>query len=248
MNFLPKYLQLPFDFELRKLKNDLENELLELGNLIPAGNRAIDIGANEGLYTYKLSQICDHVESFEPQPVCADIISAYANRVSKKIIVHNCALSNFHGNSNLHIPVIHGRLRSSRATGLASLSEQEHECEKISVPVRTLDEYHFSDVTFIKIDVEGHERQVLEGAIETIIREKPILLVEIEQRHLNGSLITDIFGYVMSLGYKGSFLLNNAMQDISRFSYEEHQKPFLSNIMKGAESGLYINNFIFTPI
>jgi FkbM family methyltransferase len=186
MKILPQFLQLPLEFNLRKFRKDLEPELLELERLIPSGGRAIDIGANNGLYTYKLSQICDYVEAFEPQPVCADIIAAYKRYFHRNITVHECALSNFNGTASLHIPVLQGRLRRTLATGIASLNEQDKVCDNLSVPVRKLDDYQFSEVVFIKIDVEGHEKQVLNGAKETILREKQILLIEIEQRHLNG--------------------------------------------------------------
>lgn len=247
MNILPKSLRLPLEFEFRKFKNNIENEILILEDLIPAGRRAIDIGANRGLYTYKLAQICDYVESFEPQPACADVISAYTKKFCKNVTVHNCALSNFKGASNLQIPVIQGRMRKSRATGLASLNGLTQECDELSVSVYRLDDYCFSNVAFIKIDVEGHERKVLEGACETILKEKPVLLIEIEQRHLEETSITAVFDDVLSLGYTGRFLMNGKMRDLKEFSYEVHQKPFLTQIMKSAESGVYVNNFVFIP-
>ncbi|MGD1900505.1 MAG: FkbM family methyltransferase [Phormidesmis sp.] len=247
MNVFPKSLRLPLEYESRKFKNTIENEILILENLIPKSGRAIDIGANRGLYTYKLSQICDYVESFEPQPACADIIYAYTRRFRQNVTVHNCALSNFKGTSNLKIPVIQGRMRRSQATGLASLNDLAQACDELSVPVCRLDDYNFSDVVFIKIDVEGHEQKVLEGACETLMREKPVLLVEIEQRHLGEIPMTTVFDDILSLGYTGQFLINTEMKDIREFSYEVHQRPFLSQIMASAESGVYVNNFVFTP-
>ena len=55
--------------------------------------------------------------------------------------------------------------------------------ETIRVPLRTLDSYNLSNIGFIKIDVEGHELDVLRGAEVTLRRDQPNLLIEIENRH-----------------------------------------------------------------
>jgi hypothetical protein len=47
-----------------------------------------------------------------------------------------------------------------------------------SIPMRRLDDYRLNDVDFIKVDVEGYERLVLEGARETLVRCKPMVIVE----------------------------------------------------------------------
>ena len=54
--------------------------------------------------------------------------------------------------------------------------------ETVKVPMRTLDSYQLSNVGFIKIDVEGHEEAVLHGSSETLRREMPNLMIEIEDR------------------------------------------------------------------
>ena len=45
-------------------------------------------------------------------------------------------------------------------------------------PIRTLDEFEFDDVDFIKIDTEGYETFVIKGAMETLMRCKPVIVVE----------------------------------------------------------------------
>ena len=59
-----------------------------------------------------------------------------------------------------------------------------NEFRSFYVNVKKLDNLQFENpISFIKIDVEGHEMEVIEGAIETITKNKPILLVEIEEIH-----------------------------------------------------------------
>ena len=50
---------------------------------------------------------------------------------------------------------------------------------RFEVEVRTLDSFAFRDVCVIKVDVEGSEMEVLEGARETILRDRPPLIVEL---------------------------------------------------------------------
>lgn len=236
LNISPKSLQLPARYYYQKLRGILDDELIMLDKLVSSG-RAIDIGANYGIYSYVLSKLCERVEAFEPQPQCAETIRAYNK---SNINVYNCALSNFNGSLTLHIPIIDGRT----IRGFASFKDLEGEQERIEVPAKRLDYFGFRDVSFIKIDVEGHESEVLEGGRETILREKPVILIEIEQRHISDQPMATVFDKIISLGYEGSFLFRNRSMPLSEFSYEKHQQPLLNNVMCKD----YINNFIFKPI
>ena len=44
-----------------------------------------------------------------------------------------------------------------------------------------------NDIGFIKIDVEGHEKNVIQGGLDTIKKNKPVLLIEIEEKHTKAS-------------------------------------------------------------
>ena len=108
--------------------------------------------------------------------------------------------------------------------------------------MKTLDTYAFDDVKLIKVDVEGHEQSVILGAIETLKKCSPILVVEIEQRHLECD-ISDVFKTIFELNYEGFFLVEGNLINLTQFTYEKYQKPFLKNVA----SKEYINNFIFIP-
>ena len=238
--FFPKSLQLPCEYNIRMLLSGLEKEMKCLNSLIASSGRAIDIGANRGLYTYLLSKLCTSVESFEPQPWCSELITEYSKKFGKNINVYDCALSDSTDTLELNIPILRGRLRTTLATGLASFTKPDCEHKTISIDVRPLDDFNFRDVAFIKIDVEGHESEVIAGAKKTILREKPVMLVEIEQRHLGSKSIDVVFDEIKQLGYQGFFLYNGHFIGLDAFDVDTHQ-----NLLKNPKS--YVTNFIFKP-
>lgn len=107
------------------------------------------------------------------------------------------------------------------------------------VKVNTLDSYGFTGVSFIKIDVEGYEASVIRGAFETIKLNHPVILVEIEQRHIGNDSIFSIFNLIEELGYQGYFYKNGILNKLTSFDVSSHQN------LKNKKH--YINNFIFRP-
>ena len=63
------------------------------------------------------------------------------------------------------------------------------------VRVRTLDSYALRDVHFIKLDVEGYETRVLQGALETIQRHSPAILCEINRGDFSARQLLESIGY-----------------------------------------------------
>jgi FkbM family methyltransferase len=238
--WIPRSLDLPLRYARQKITGRLDIELAVLRRIRPNCIRAVDIGTNIGLYSYGLSRFCNKVESFEPIYQCTEMLRAYAEKRGN-ITVHNVGLSNWAGNTTLYIPFVGST--ETQNFGLASINDPGGRRKALQIVVKRLDDYAFADVGIIKVDVEGHEFEVLEGAIETISREKPLLLVEIEQRHLKGRTIEEVFGLIQSLGYSGGYYCDDHYFSLDRFSYEVHQEPFLGDVY----SNEYINNFLFTP-
>jgi FkbM family methyltransferase len=234
LSLVPKQLELSARFNYNRVLGRLEPEIDIIEKIAGQRRRCIDIGANVGLYTYRFAQLFRYVESFEPIPLCAKIISSSKLR---NVTVHNTALSNQHGQATLNIPATGG----PEATSFASLSNQFAEADTLTVDLQTLDSFEFSEVDLIKIDVEGHELEVLQGGLETLKRESPTLLIEVEQRHHPASGIEEIFTFILALGYRGSFLQHGRMTDLSEFDLAKHQS------CSDPRSLEYINNFIFQP-
>ncbi len=247
MAFAPSAKRLERDFFYRRLHGMSDPVLSRFPLDRRFSGRAIDVGANQGTYTYAFARGFDAVESFEPQPQCAAAIEAFA-RNQPKVHVHRLGLSDHRASVPLHIPIVHGRFHAHRATGLASIGVIAGEVSELTIDVVPLDDFAFDDVTMIKIDVEGHERQVLAGAKETIVRWHPTLIVEIEERHLPAGSMADVFAYITSMGYAGWFFRGNVLERIETFSYERDQAPYLDEVVAGHAPDAYANNFIFEPL
>jgi FkbM family methyltransferase len=238
---IPRSLDLPLRYFYLKITRRVDQELSILRNKCPNCKRAIDIGTNIGIYSYGFAQFCEKIESFEPVINCTKMLRAYAEK-EKKITVHNMGLSDHNGNATLFIPLIQGS--TTLNVGLASFTDPGGSREALPIEIKRLDDYAFADVGIIKVDVEGHELEVLRGAEKTILREKPLLLVEIEQRHLKERTIEEVFSFITSLGYAGGYYQNGQYCPMAQFSYEKCQQPFLGNLY----SNSYVNNFLFEPI
>ena len=234
----PKSFQLGLRYNYLKYRNKLDQEMFYVESLLNNRRRFLDIGSNIGTYSYYFAKLMKNVEAFEPFTESTIYLK---NLNNKNIKIHNIALSDKSNIQEFFIPIIDNYPISA----LASLQpiNRNNEFQKRLVQVHTLDEYNFLDVDLIKIDAEGHEVDIINGALKTLKINKPILLVEIEQRHILKP-INEIFNTISLLKYKGFFLQQGVLKSISDFSYDKNQKPYLNNVM----SSNYINNFIFLPI
>lgn len=235
LGIVPLRYQLPLRFHFERLSGNLEPEMFLLEQLLGSKRLAIDVGANCGFFSYYLARMGKSVEAFEPLPICARAISAFR---SPRIQVHNVALSSASGTLRLFTPVFNGVPYPACST-FTPVAGPHESCE---VPVRTLDEFAFRDLCLVKIDVEGHELAVLKGAEQTLRRERPVVLVEIEQRHLNIPM-AEVFAYLLAQRFKGYFLVAGKLRPLAEFAYEIHQEPFLEDV----NHPNYVNNFLFLP-
>ena len=150
-----------------------ENELFKLKQFISSKGNAIDIGCNKGLFSYALSKQSKikKIYSFEPNKF---ILNDLKNYNCKNIKIFNYALSNKDKNKNLIIPYYN----SLELDGLATLEK------KIFLNTKKLDNFNFKNISFIKIDVEGHEISLLNGAKKIFTANKPNCLIEIKKGNL----------------------------------------------------------------
>lgn len=215
----------------RRARRRGDPEIALLPRLIARSRRVIDIGANRGVYTWWLSRLAREVESFEPNPRLADWLAAAAVH---NVTVHQVALSDHTGTAELFVPKHHKRGLNHPA-GRLGVPDESFAGTRYATRLARLDEYAFQEVDFIKIDVEGHEEAVLAGGWETLSEWRPLLLVELEERH-NPGCLDRVSGRLAELGYRGRFLDLGEWHDLAVLEVGGGQR--------GA-SGRYINNFLF---
>jgi len=153
-----------------------EPELAQLANLFPLGGTAIDAGANQGFFAYALSRIADRVLAFEPNP---DYASFARWMLRGRAEVHELALSDKPGRATFYVPLSDEGVVLHFAGNLKQTHNQFRNMKTYDVEIRTIDSFGLSDVRFIKADVEGSEREVLDGARKTIARDRPVILLEL---------------------------------------------------------------------
>jgi FkbM family methyltransferase len=153
-----------------------EPELALLQGLLKGGGTAVGGGANQGFYAYALAAVADRVVAFEPNPDYA-LFARWMLRGRAE--VHELALSDRSGRGVLHVP----RSDQGMALHLAGSLKQTHgqfaTSDSYDIDVRPLDDLRLPNVRFIKADVEGSEREVLDGARATIARDRPVILLEL---------------------------------------------------------------------
>lgn len=214
----------------------LEPETRYLAEMVGPGSIAVDVGACWGAYLYWMARVAKQVVAFEPNPALVE----YLRRVAPPgVQVHHAALSDRNGQAILKVP-----RSGTDPYALATIATPEagfpSSYEEISVPRVRLDDLGLHP-GLIKIDVEGHEEEVLNGAAETIARSQPNLLIEVEERHKAGSVerVTKQLG---ELGYDGWFHLDGEWLPVARFDLDVHQNA--SRV--AVTSGQYVNNFFFS--
>lgn len=181
---IPKKFQLPIRFFYHFFLKHLDYEMFYVNKILKKRRRFIDIGSNVGLWTYFFTNKFKYIEAFEPfQNISFRINLLDSNKT--KINLYNCGLSNRTNKQKIYIPMMNDVLVHSAA----SFNKLETKTKSILIDLNKLDNYHFNDVDLIKIDVEGYESNVIDGAKKTIMKFKPIIVAEIEQRHLKNMKI-----------------------------------------------------------
>lgn len=223
---IPIAMRLPLRFRVQSMLGELEAEVALLPELLAGaqGRVALDIGANLGIYAYALYGMGMKVHAFEPQPACCAVINAWAEG-KPSVTVHNTGVGADRGELILNIPVVAGVPVPTRA----SFQEFEDESIRLHVPVVALDSIAIADIAFIKIDVEGFELQVLQGALGLLARSHPVLLVEIDRERHDQESFGVIIRLLSGLGYRSYVYEKGKLTDCSSspWSVPAHHYNFI---------------------
>ena len=234
--FLPKTYLLKKRIE-RSIRNNDEYEINLVKKFIKKGTDSLDVGVYRGVYSYEMSKYSKTVHSFEPNPIIFNDLKKNLKKIIPNMILYNYALSNRSGNLELKVPIRNQNINRENyeeyyEMGKATIHKDNafDNYEKFKIYAKELDELKFDNlISFIKIDVEGHEEQVIQGAKKTISKHKPIMLVEIEERFTKKKVLETI-NFINKLGYESHYFDNKSLKNT-----------------KNLQNFNSINNYIFLP-
>lgn len=160
----------------------------------------LDIGANIGCISQAVHAAGYEVIGFEPQPAIYDLFVKNNPSVS----CHLVALGSEPGFAKMP------RVDYSRKGNFGGLGVgYRSELGSITVPMRTLDSYEFLRTGLIKIDVEGHELEVLKGGYNTIMSLRPIMYIEDDRDDKSKAL-------------------HKYLEEVLEYDIEPHEPPLFS--------------------
>jgi FkbM family methyltransferase len=194
----------------------LEDEVAGLAEHVRPGAVCLDVGAEYGLYTWTLAGLvgpAGHVHAVEPQPGPSTFVDTTRRLLgSGNVTVHRTALGATAGGGVLALPrrrmlPVHGRaFLTTGASGLGSNAEFGRHAE-LPVAVTTVDDLvgalDLDRLDFVKVDIEGAEARLLAGARGTLAAFRPVLMLELEDRHLArfGATVAQVVAELETAGY-----------------------------------------------
>jgi FkbM family methyltransferase len=218
-------------------RGEVELRLLPL--LCDRSRVSMDVGAHHGIYTLGASLFSRRVIAVEPQ---YHLARALRQSIPARAVLVDGALSDRPGEATLRIPLHEWDSRSHLDLG----GKGDGQWRSQRVALFRMDDVVQEPVGFVKIDVEGHEREVLEGAIRILESDRPAFLIEIEERHKAGS-VEDITRFMQERGYRGFFVEGSRVRPVEAFDLGRHQAPSLIGEGDRVSYKDYINNFLYLP-
>jgi FkbM family methyltransferase len=197
---------------------------------------SVDVGANMGIFAFAMQRYSREVVAFEPN---TDLWPFLRRFLGGKVRLEAAALSDRAGRAEFRVVTDNTGVATIEANNPLSMIDRPETIASRSVATRTLDSFALSDVSFIKIDVEGHEEAVLAGGRETIAASRPVVLVEAEDRH-NPGAPGRVAEWFETFDYAGFFIRARRLMPIAELVPADTDPA-------GLTGGTYINNFVFIP-
>ena len=175
-------------------------DFLERNQIDCEGKTILDVGANNGNFAVDFAHLVGDtgcVHSFEPQRIiyyqlCSNV---FLNGLDN-VYCHNVAVGDSDGYAYIDSPDYHNK-------GNVNFGDVRIGKSGDKIEQRSLDSYTFNDIVFIKIDVQGYEGFVIDGAENTIMKHRPYLFIEFEDHLLKeqGTSEIELQAKIEALGY-----------------------------------------------
>jgi FkbM family methyltransferase len=238
-------------WERRRRQEPAAHAIATILGRVGPGAVGVDVGAAEGVYTLGMlvSNRGGDVHAFEPNPDEARVLRRMAVTYPR-LQVHEVALSDTSGTAEFRIPIVGG----TRMSGLGSLggavTDIGDEVEVLTVTVARLDDElaEAPRVDVVKIDVEGLEDSVLDGADAVLRRHRPSLLIEMEQRHRGNDPRPTMEKLVTEYGLTGYAVFPDGLRPLAQFDLQRDQVGVLTGDEDEIMPEGYVNDFLFTRV
>jgi FkbM family methyltransferase len=210
----------------------LEKEMPVVAGLVQPGWTCIDIGAAGGTYTHLLSRRSGptgRIHAVEPRARSMRYLRRFRAWLRwRNVELHQLALADGQGQATMSVPrFVHTEAHLDDGVATAGRSRSE------TVTTTTLDHLvrtaGLTVVDLVKCDVEGAELQVLAGAEDTLARFRPIVVCEIEARHLAryGHRPADVLAWFTARGYRGHRVVAGRLLAVTAISPDENDYVLL---------------------
>jgi len=161
------------------------NYLSALPTFVQRGDTVVDVGAHFGAYSVRLAELVGRsgkVIAFEPLQGCVECLESLRPSYPQIEVLQVALGAGSKAAKTFHIPFLFGFVPEP---ALASLVEPQQRHQSITVPCGTLDDLlNGADrISFIKLDVEGAEFEVLRGAEALLQSSRPAILMEVNRPH-----------------------------------------------------------------
>ena len=203
--------------------------------IVRRGARVADIGANIGVYTRLLSELVGEegvVHCVEPIPPTFDILAHNTRSLGlKNVLLHNVAISDRDGDVMMEVPTFVGGGEDYYEARIVSPEKASRSLRHFTVPTESLDAFVNrvgGKIGFLKIDVEGHELNVIRGGSHVLANVRPTLLIEVT-------------GDIMTRG--------EAANEVRRFILDhEYQMFWFDGVqLQPGASGKKVTNYLCVP-
>lgn len=226
----------------------LDKELFLLRDFVPRDGVVVDVGAAGGVQSLLSSRLvgpAGRVIAIEARPGSARILRGWRNLLGRdNLTVLATALGAEPGTLELQVPLVptrthaagsgpatgdHGRGDGGGDPGLLDRLPSRTQV----VPMTTLDlvvaGQDLDRVDLVKIDVEGAELQVLQGAAVTLERHRPVLLVEVFEPFLarQGSSPAELFAWLAARGYRAHVFGDDGLVPVDAATDDEYNYLFV---------------------